>query len=295
MRKITTIFALTLFALPSVSFAAALTTQQSTSLIAVVQSSPGTPASAFVSLITAFSNITVNQASSLITVVQASPSTPATAFVDLLTSFTDDTSITQSVAQDSALKTQVETLMQQVETLQQSQAQQNTETQQKLGQIVQNTTPSPAVEIPAPPPGVKELDVEVSKISGGTTESLTISYSENGKKLIGIPVTISADNGYFLIAGEVGKDADAGKKFSSYTYTTQQDGILEPVGNINVRANGVQVGHYNDGTDWVVRDRFGAIIGQRDDGAFYPGTIFTVTAEGITKTVQGGSIYRLNK
>jgi hypothetical protein len=78
--------------LPSVSFAAALTSQQATSLITVVQSSPTTPASAFVSLITAFSNITVNQATSLITVVQASPGTPASAFVDLLTSFTVDTS-----------------------------------------------------------------------------------------------------------------------------------------------------------------------------------------------------------
>jgi len=73
------------------SFAAALTPQQSSSLIAVVQSSPGTPASAFVSLITAFSNITVNQAISLITVVQAAPGVPANAFVDLLTSFTVDT------------------------------------------------------------------------------------------------------------------------------------------------------------------------------------------------------------
>jgi len=89
------VFAFSILAVPAFTQAAALTTQQSTSLIAVVQSSPGTPASAFVNLITAFSNITVNQAISLITVVQASPSTPATAFVDLLTSFTADTSANQ--------------------------------------------------------------------------------------------------------------------------------------------------------------------------------------------------------
>jgi len=83
--------ALSFFAAPAVSSAAALTPQQSSSLIAVVQSSPGTPASAFVSLITAFSNITVSQAISLIAVVQAAPSVPANAFVDLLTSFTVDT------------------------------------------------------------------------------------------------------------------------------------------------------------------------------------------------------------
>ena len=90
MRKIILTFTFAVLMLPSISFAAALTPQQSSSLIAVVQSSPGTPASAFVSLITAFSNITVTQATSLITVVQSSPGVPANAFVDLLTSFTVD-------------------------------------------------------------------------------------------------------------------------------------------------------------------------------------------------------------
>src|SRR3989344_7983838 len=75
MKKITYALAILFFILPSVSSAAALTQAQSTSLIAVVQSSPGTPASAFVFLITAFSNITVNQATRLIAVVQPSPST----------------------------------------------------------------------------------------------------------------------------------------------------------------------------------------------------------------------------
>jgi hypothetical protein len=81
---------------PLFTQAAALTQQQSTNLIAVIQSSPGTPASAFVNLITAFSNITTSQASSLISVVQSSPGTPANAFVNLLTSFTADTQATQS-------------------------------------------------------------------------------------------------------------------------------------------------------------------------------------------------------
>lgn len=119
MKILTPALAILFFILPSISSAAALTTQQSTSLIAVVQSSPGTPASAFVNLITAFSNITVNQASSLIAVVQASPSTPATAFVNLLVSFTEDTpavqtttpattvpAVTTPVAQDNQQPTQ---------------------------------------------------------------------------------------------------------------------------------------------------------------------------------------------
>ena len=105
MRKTTPIFALLLLTLPSISFAAALTPQQSISLIAVVQSSPGTSASVFVPLITAFSNITVNQATSLITVVQAAPGTPASAFVNLLISFTVDTATTQPATNQAVTPT----------------------------------------------------------------------------------------------------------------------------------------------------------------------------------------------
>lgn len=79
--------------------AAGLTSQQANSLIAVVQSSPGTPASVFVPLITSFSNITVNQAISLIAVVQTAPGVPANAFVNLLISFTADTLTTQVATQ----------------------------------------------------------------------------------------------------------------------------------------------------------------------------------------------------
>lgn len=75
---------------PSFALAAPLTNAQAESLIGVVQSSPETPASAFVQLITVFSNITDQQAESLITVVQASPNTPANAFVGLLIAFTVD-------------------------------------------------------------------------------------------------------------------------------------------------------------------------------------------------------------
>lgn len=109
MKKIIPTLAILLFILPSVSSAAALTAQQSTSLIAVVQSSPGTPASAFVSLITAFSNITAAQASSLITVVQSAPGVPANAFVNLLTSFTVDTPAVQPATQTSTTQTNQQT------------------------------------------------------------------------------------------------------------------------------------------------------------------------------------------
>ena len=78
------------FLLPSVSFAAPLTQDQATSLISVVQSSPGTPASAFTDLITAFSSISVSQAESLINVIQQAPGAPAEAFMNLLISFTVD-------------------------------------------------------------------------------------------------------------------------------------------------------------------------------------------------------------
>lgn len=89
------------FLFPATSSAAALTNDQASSLISVVQSSPGTAASAFVSLITTFSNITVAQAESLIGVVQQSPGTPASAFVDLLVSFTVDPVVVQQPVQQS--------------------------------------------------------------------------------------------------------------------------------------------------------------------------------------------------
>jgi|CXWL01.1.fsa_nt_gi hypothetical protein len=89
MKYITTLI-VGLLILPSVSFATPLTQDQANSLIAVVQSSPTTPASAFVPLITNFSNITVPQAESLINVVQQAPGVPANAFVNLLVSFTQE-------------------------------------------------------------------------------------------------------------------------------------------------------------------------------------------------------------
>ncbi len=91
MNKIILMLFMLFLLSPFSALATGLTTQQSTSLINVVQAAPGVPANAFVQLITAFSNITVNQAESLINVVQAAPGVPANAFVSLLMSFTIDT------------------------------------------------------------------------------------------------------------------------------------------------------------------------------------------------------------
>lgn len=96
MKKLVLVLSL-LISVPCVSFAAPLTQVQSESLINVVQSSPGTPASAFTNLITAFSNITVAQADSLIGVVQAAPGAAANAFVNLLVAFTQDPRVISTV------------------------------------------------------------------------------------------------------------------------------------------------------------------------------------------------------
>lgn len=142
MKKIAPVLAILFFILPSVSFAAALTTQQSTSLIAVVQSSPGTPASAFVPLITSFSNITVNQATSLITVVQASLSTPASAFVNLLVSFTEDTPAVQSTTPATVVPAITTPVMQTNQQPTQPVTQSPTPTNS------QSTTPTPTQVVP---------------------------------------------------------------------------------------------------------------------------------------------------
>lgn len=97
---------------PNFALASALTNSQAESLIGVVQSSPDTPASAFVNLITVFSNITDKQAESLIAVVQASPNTPANAFVGLLIAFTVDP--VEGLPVLGALSTQVTNLTNQI-------------------------------------------------------------------------------------------------------------------------------------------------------------------------------------
>lgn len=96
------IVALMLF-VPSFTFAAPLTTTQAESLINVVQSSPNTPASAFTSLITSFSDITDAQADSLVAVVQAAPGVNPVSFVNMLVAFTIDPVVTQSVTPTPSL------------------------------------------------------------------------------------------------------------------------------------------------------------------------------------------------
>jgi hypothetical protein len=198
MKTLTTVLALLFFALPSVSFAAALTQQQSTSLIAVVQSSPGTPASAFVSLITAFSNITVTQATSLITVVQAAPSVPANAFVDLLTSFTVDTPVVQSTT-TTTTPTDVCTNIEGIQTTVPG-------GMSATGNVciaAQANTPTTATAVQSPV--IKELKINrqpYRQNQNGVYYSIEVYYTEDGKGIEGVPVTISAPDGDFNSDGK---------------------------------------------------------------------------------------------
>lgn len=107
------VLSLGFLAVPASALAVGLTSGQANSLIAVVQSAPGVPASAFVNFITAFSNITVNQATSLVAVVQSAPTAPANAFVDLLISFTQDTTTQAATTQSTAPSTQATATTQQ--------------------------------------------------------------------------------------------------------------------------------------------------------------------------------------
>lgn len=164
------------FATPA--YAAPLTTEQATSLIGVVQSSPTTPASAFTNLITAFSNITVVQAESLITVVQAAPGVPANAFVNLLVSFTvDPVSSTEAVV----LGQKIDNLTTQLQ-----------QTQQSLQTVQQNV-----VEVPVVPEVKKELTLSADNCRFYATPfncEVYIYYSENGVRKSGVEVTVSSDD-----------------------------------------------------------------------------------------------------
>lgn len=186
MRKL--IIAL-LFVLPfSVG---AITQDQAISLINVVQSSPGTPASTFTNLITAFSNVTVGQAESLINVVQAAPGVPANAFVNLLVSFTEN--VKQPVPTEDLSK-KVDTLTQQVQ-----------QTNTILGQIQTNTAPisRPPTPVPVPIPNTNKLQFSGLTCIGEGERlecSGNIIYTKaNGSRIIGVPITLSTDdNGEFV-------------------------------------------------------------------------------------------------
>lgn len=173
---------LVLLLVASPALAAPLTNDQATSLIRVVQSSSDTPASAFVNLITVFSNITDTQAESLIGVVQASPGTPADSFVNLLTSFTIDYVATPAAT--SAL----DTLNQQITNLNSKLDESNT----KLGSIMENTRPS----APVAPIHVAIIDMNIETIPYPANEELplgrwyfNVQVTSDGKPLL-TPITV---------------------------------------------------------------------------------------------------------
>lgn len=154
MKKTLFVLSFCVLLFPSVSSAAALTNDQATSLISVVQSSPGTDASAFVPLITAFSSITVAQAESLINVVQQSPSTPANSFVSLLVSFTVDPVVAVQTPVVAPPAVVAPTTVIQAQPVQQPTF---------TGTVP--TTPVPVVQTPVPP-------VVVAPVPQGVTEQV---------------------------------------------------------------------------------------------------------------------------
>lgn len=137
--------------IPSVSFAA-LNQDQANSLIAVVQSSTTTPASAFVPLITAFSNITVPQAESLINVVQQAPGVPANAFVGMLLAFTVDPvlGITQPIIEPPVI----------------------------IPTIIPEPMPKPIIQIPAEP--AKAISPSLPDVATTTVAEITTKVSQPG-------------------------------------------------------------------------------------------------------------------
>jgi len=253
------VLSLGIFATPAFTQAAALTTAQSTSLIAVVQSSPGTPASAFVNLITAFSNITVNQATSLIAVVQASPSTPATAFVDLLTSFTVDTPTTQP-ATTATNQAVTPTTPQSTTSVTQP-----TQTNQQATQSAPTVNDQPAQRV------VKKELIVTGGVGGSSIRGLNINYKENGAEVEGVPITISATEGYFIIPGLRGKGLSGGTRSSSFIFLNAPHGMY--------------LDYYTDGVNCT---------GGTESVSVFPGAMITIEASGVTKTIQTDPVCKIN-
>lgn len=187
---------------------AALSEVQATSLIGVVQSSPGIPASAFTDLITAFSLITNKQAESLIAVVQAAPGVPADSFVNLLLSFTVDP-IVES--------TKIDELTQKV-----------AEIDTKLGQVVTNTTPTTE---PAPTPEVvipQTVSYTSQVVAGDTCPKFTFTSNKSFT-----PVKLTFNNASQLTA-EYQYQCSGGKSCSA-----TKDGMPNNDGTFTVSNLGV--------------------------------------------------------
>lgn len=181
---------------PNFALASPLTNSQAESLISVVQSSPDTPASAFVNLITVFSNITNTQAESLISVVQSSPNTPANAFVDFLIAFTVDPVDSPVLG---ALQTQVTNLTNQIKIMTDVKTQVEVPVVDRSELVVTANTPSKKDPENNVPYGEFSFFVSVLDKDGNHTEGALVTP------------TYPSDNLYTQL-GKTGLGQDAGAK-----------------------------------------------------------------------------------
>lgn len=218
MKYTALIFGLLL--IPNASFAAPLTTDQANSLISVVQSSPGIPANVFVPLITSFSNITVPQAESLIGVVQAATGVPANAFVALLISFTQDVIVATAPSPVS---------------------------EPVLGSTQPVNSPAPAPVPVVVLPVMKELVVHM--LEGPVLYEIIAYYTEDGKDIEGVPVTVTIPDGYISSNNNEKKTGDitvntrraGGAGENRYGAVFHYRVATEGVKTITVSANGLTV------------------------------------------------------
>lgn len=133
-----------------------------------------------------------------------------------------------------------------------------------------NNTPAPIIPM-IESPVMKELQAVINKQGGaGAMEDIEIHYKENGKEVIGASIDISVSDGYFIIPGQVGRDVGAGTKTNTITLKNGE--------------HGTHAIYITGGIDYT---------GDNTNGKFISGAIITITAGGITKTIQGRPIYKV--
>lgn len=142
--------------------------------------------------------------------------------------------------------------------------------------VVQSPTVEPAV--------IKEI---VAEISGN---GVIASYKENGKKLPNVPITFSAPSGKFMFGGLNEPGSNAGKFLNPTTLPTSPESTGE-------RINTAFVSYYPDTTvspmEKPVDDNNNWV--SEEGGMYYPGALITVSALGVTKTIQSTPVYKVKK
>ena len=118
---------------------------------------------------------------------------------------------------------------------------------------------------------VKKELIVTGGVGGSSIRGLNINYKENGAEVEGVPITISATEGYFIIPGLRGKGLSGGTRSSSFIFLNAPHGMY--------------LDYYTDGVNCT---------GGTESVSVFPGAMITIEASGVTKTIQTDPVCKIN-